>query len=126
MLIAAFEDSLWSRVLRKLDHTDDPDACWEFTGSHPGRGYGVIRYHGATQYAHRIAFETQVRPLLPGEFVCHRCDNPPCCNWSHLFAGSSAVNVADMWAKGRGKVPAPVSGVAWYRRHPRVARKGAA
>lgn len=44
----------------------------------------------------------------PGEFdVLHRCDNPPCVNPTHLWLGTAAENVADMFKKNRN--PKPVS-----------------
>jgi hypothetical protein len=33
--------------------------------------------------------------------TCHSCDNPPCCNPSHLRFDTPAANVADMHARGR-------------------------
>jgi hypothetical protein len=41
------------------------------------------------------------RPLRPGEFACHSCDNPPCVRPDHLFAGNNDINMADMILKGR-------------------------
>jgi hypothetical protein len=33
--------------------------------------------------------------------ACHSCDNPPCCNPTHLFEGSTLDNIRDAAAKGR-------------------------
>ncbi|MCH8043014.1 MAG: HNH endonuclease [Planctomycetes bacterium] len=54
---------------------------------------------------HRLAWEfANGRPVPQGLQVLHDCDNPPCCNPSHLFLGTNADNNADMMSKGRNRV----------------------
>lgn len=57
---------------------------------------------GRQVYAHRYAWVLANGPIAPGLVVCHTCDNPPCINVDHLFIGTQADNVRDMYAKGRG------------------------
>lgn len=90
--------NFWTRVDRR-----GPDECWPWTASRQtGGGYGVFTREGRTKYAHRAALEEAIgRPLAAGEFACHTCDNPPCCNPAHLFVGSALDNHRDMSRKGR-------------------------
>lgn len=97
-----------------LAHT--PSGCLEWTGhavKSNGRDthrYGRFKIGGRTVLAHRFAFELEHGAVPVGMCVCHRCDNPLCCNPAHLFLATHAQNMADMAAKGRASrhsVPKP-------------------
>ena len=62
--------------------------------------YGQFFYKGRYVEAHRWIFERIHGPLYGRECALHHCDNPPCVNEAHLFAGTRRDNCIDMIAKG--------------------------
>lgn len=90
------------RFWSKVDRDGGLNACWPWKAAinKKPNGYGVFGENGRLTPAHRIAM-SQVREIPPGKWVLHRCDNPPCCNPSHLFIGDRSDNMKDMVRKGR-------------------------
>lgn len=90
----------WNRVDRR-----GPDECWPWKAGVDWDGYGLFcfgyRTGQKTRGAHRVAY-LLVNGIIPeGLHVLHRCDNPPCCNPNHLYAGTRLQNAADMVARER-------------------------
>ena len=96
---------------RKVDKSGGLNACWEWQGcSHAGSknspnhklAYGYYKTQAKKMWAaHRLAW-TLVNGDIPlGLCVLHRCDNPICCNPSHLWLGTRADNMRDKYEKGR-------------------------
>jgi hypothetical protein len=77
------------------------DECWPWMSKHDHDGYGRVYFEGKIRSTHRIAFTLATGNPATGLPVCHRCDNPPCCNPNHLFLGTHQINMADRDAKGR-------------------------
>src|SRR6185437_11675215 len=77
--------------------------CLVWTGARSDN-YGQISVGaGASRrraYVHRLVYELTRGPLVAGLLVCHHCDNPPCSDPAHLFAGTVADNNRDMTRKG--------------------------
>lgn len=84
-----FAERFWQQVQR-----GEPAECWPWIGNRNKTGYGRIGY-GSTKVllAHRTAYELTKGPIPPGLFVCHACDNPPCCNPDHLDVGTNRDNM---------------------------------
>ena len=91
-----------------LDKPDGEDGCWIWIRGRNGTAYGWQD----GQLAHRVAWRLAVGAIPKNLFVCHHCDNPPCCNPSHLFLGTNQDNIDDMVYKGRQK-----GGYAWKQKH---------
>lgn len=77
--------------------------CWPWVGGLDKDGYGVVKFRGRRRFkAHRAALALLGGVDTPdGLMVCHKCDNPRCCNPNHLFLGTSLDNKRDCVTKGR-------------------------
>ena len=99
----ATAERFWAKVTRP-----SPEACWEWTAFVDRHGYGRFTYNGDMVQTHRfsyqLAHQAQLSGPLPTDIeVCHRCDNPKCCNPAHLFLGTHQDNMTDMSTKKRAR-----------------------
>ena len=99
MTIASSIDIILSNKDKKrfLDKVDikDSDLCWNWLGGYKGNGYGQFYLDHRVISAHRVSWVLFNGPIDPGLFVLHKCDNPSCCNPSHLYLGTHCDNMAD-------------------------------
>jgi hypothetical protein len=98
--------ALRERFESKCNTTLPPWVCWPWQGCLYRNGYGKLAEGGtggATLLAHRVSYELFVGSVPEGKQVRHTCDNPPCCNPSHLRTGSQKQNIADMIDRKRAK-----------------------
>ncbi len=107
-------DRFWS----KIDPTSGfgpYGTCWEWKASRNKEVYGRYRFDNKITGSHRYAYELYFGPIpLDKPCVCHYCNNPPCCNPSHLYVGTKKDNAQQMAREGRQR----------FQKHPESIPRG--
>jgi hypothetical protein len=83
-------EDFWANVAVK-----GPDECWEWQAGMNSNGYGQVRRGGKGYNAHRMAYILTYGPISNDLHILHSCNNPPCCNFHHLRAGTNLDNAQD-------------------------------
>jgi hypothetical protein len=97
---APLAERFWANI-DKRGH----DECWGWKAHTNDAGYGMLGLGNKSVRAHRFSYELHYGPIPNGLHVCHKCDNPPCCNPAHLFLGDDIANIQDKVEKGRARRP---------------------
>lgn len=78
--------TFWSKVV-----IGDTNTCWEWQRGKMRLGYGGFWLNGTFFYAHRFAFYLTHGSWPTSAF--HTCENPACCNPSHLSESHPETDV---------------------------------
>lgn len=89
-------ERFWSRIPHQIEGD-----CWEWQGRINQDGYGQFDHNNSCSSSHRYVWKLFYGDIPDGMVICHKCDNPPCCNPAHLFLGTVWDNVRDRDLKGR-------------------------
>lgn len=95
------EERFWPKV-----KIGAPDDCWLWQARINDNGYGHFCFSCVHQVCKFMAASRAAYILTHGAIpddilVRHSCDNPPCCNPSHLVLGTHQDNVQDMVDRNR-------------------------
>jgi hypothetical protein len=89
------------RIFSRIEINNET-GCWEFTGAKSTQGYGRTCFSGKYMYTHRLMYEFCYGEIPAGKYICHHCDNSPCCNPEHLYCGDAQTNAEDRAERNPG------------------------
>lgn len=93
--------SVSERFWSKVDKSAGQSACWPWTASKDRKGYGWFQITKTMRRAHTIAYRLTYGEAPAGHIIRHTCDNPMCCNPSHLISGTMKDNAQDASLRNR-------------------------
>jgi len=99
-------DEIWKTLYNALPprfwiNTELTDSCWIWIGARSGGNYGWFQWEGKGVRPHRLVWSILFGEIPEKMMICHKCDNPPCFNPSHLFIGTRSDNQKDSARKRR-------------------------
>jgi len=83
-----------SKFWDSLDKDGD-GGCWNWTLGKDRNGYGQVYFLKKNHRSNRVAWELSSGEIPDDSFVCHKCNNPSCCNPDHLYLGDASSNMTD-------------------------------
>jgi hypothetical protein len=92
--------SMVSRLCEKIA-VGNLDECWPWQACTAAKGHGIFWDGERNRPAHAVALEVATAEPAVGRWCLHKCDNPPCCNPTHLYWGNSDDNIRDMRERRR-------------------------
>lgn len=84
----------WSKI-RKTE------TCWIWSSYTNKAGYGVYGMNKTRYIVPRVMYFIQHGDVNPYLMVCHKCNNPICCNPDHLYLDVASGNTQYSYDSGR-------------------------
>ena len=107
MIALTLSERFWAKVCKEGPVIrQELGPCWVWIGG-KSKGYGTISIggrQGIEAGAHRVAWLLETG-VWPKPCALHKCDNPSCVRFSHLFEGTHQINANDKTKKGRNNSP---------------------
>lgn len=107
--LGLMEDRFLKRIYKNGPEIIPSSPCWYLISNRTGliisNRRGGVWDGEKSIVGHRFSYEFFKGKIPEGLFACHHCDNPPCINYEHLYAGTAQDNVDDMWKRNRWNRP---------------------